>query len=532
MVFSSIPFLFYFLPLCLILYYLVPFRWKNYVLLAFSLLFYAWGEPVYILLMIFETLSDYTLGRVMDRADQRPAIRRFCLLLSVLIDLGCLGFFKYADFLVETVNALAGTAITPLRLGLPIGISFFTFQTMSYTIDLYKREVSVEKNYFYYLTYVSMFPQLIAGPIVRFSTVNEELHARVFRFDGFVDGGLRFLQGLFKKVLLANTIGAVWELIKSSAFTMGPAAASANASAQGIVTSLQTVLGPGATISVLGAWIGGLCFTLQLYFDFSAYSDMAIGMGRMLGFHYLENFNYPLSSVSVTDFWRRWHISLSTWFRDYVYIPLGGNRHGKWKQLRNMFVVWFLTGLWHGAAWNFVLWGLYYGVLLAFEKDVWGNALRKLPRIFQHLYAILIVIFGFIIFVFDDMAELGQYIRIMFGMAGVPLVNSTLLWYLRNNFAILIVGCILAFPVYPWFRAKLEKYIGRCNCTEAHDLAARHPSSAGSIGRGSQDGSVTAARRIVTVSTVLTALGYLALFLLATAYLVNDSYNPFLYFRF
>ena len=307
MVFSSIPFLFYFLPLCLILYYLVPFRWKNYVLLAFSLLFYAWGEPVYILLMIFETLSDYTLGRVMDRADQRPAIRRLCLLLSVLIDLGCLGFFKYADFLVETVNALAGTAITPLHLGLPIGISFFTFQTMSYTIDLYKREVAVEKNYFYYLTYVSMFPQLIAGPIVRFSTVNEELHARAITFDGFVDGSLRFLQGLFKKVLLANTIGAVWELIKSSAFTLGPAAAPANASAQGIVTSLQTVLGPGATISVLGAWLGGLCFTLQLYFDFSAYSDMAIGMGRMLGFHYLENFNYPLSSVSVTDFWRRWH---------------------------------------------------------------------------------------------------------------------------------------------------------------------------------------------------------------------------------
>ncbi len=356
-----------------------------------------------------------------------------------------------------------------------------------------------------------MFPQLIAGPIVRFSTVNEELHARAIRFDGFVDGGLRFLQGLFKKVLLANTIGAVWELIKSSAFTMGPAAASADASTQGIVTSLQTVLGPGATISVLGAWLGGLCFTLQLYFDFSAYSDMAIGMGRMLGFHYLENFNYPLSSVSVTDFWHRWHISLSTWFRDYVYIPLGGNRHGKWKQLRNMFVVWFLTGLWHGAAWNFVLWGIYYGVLLAFEKDVWGSALRKLPRILQHLYAILIVIFGFIIFVFDDMTELGQYIRIMFGMAGVPLVNSTLFWYLRNNFAILIVGCILAFPVYPWLRAKLAKYIERCDCTEANDLATR---------------------RIVTVSTVLTALGYLALFLLAVAYLVNDSYNPFLYFRF
>lgn len=540
MVFSSIPFLFYFLPLCLILYYLVPFRWKNYVLLAFSLLFYAWGEPVYILLMIFETLSDYTLGRCMARADQRPALRRLCLLLSIFIDLGCLGFFKYADFLVETVNALAGTSITPLHLGLPIGISFFTFQTMSYTIDLYKREVNVEKNYFYYLTYVSMFPQLIAGPIVRFSTVNEELHARAITFDGFVQGGLRFLQGLFKKVLLANTIGSVWELIKASAFTLGPATttATANAGAASAVTALTTVLGPGADISVLGAWLGGLCFTLQLYFDFSAYSDMAIGMGRMLGFHYLENFNYPLSSVSVTDFWRRWHISLSTWFRDYVYIPLGGNRHGKLKQLRNMFIVWFLTGLWHGAAWNFVLWGLYYGVLLAFEKDVWGKALQRLPRLLQHLYALLIVVFGFIIFVFDDMAELREYIRILFGMAGVPLVNRTLFWYLRNNFALLLIGCLLAFPIYPWVKAKLQKQLAisishAAESVQPCDDATALASDSSAVEISSQrPAAIARARRIVTLSTVLTTLGYLALFLLTVAYLVNDTYNPFLYFRF
>lgn len=540
MVFSSIPFLFYFLPLCLILYYLVPFRWKNYVLLAFSLLFYAWGEPVYILLMIFETLSDYTLGRCMARADQHPALRRLCLLLSIFIDLGCLGFFKYADFLVETVNALAGTSITPLHLGLPIGISFFTFQTMSYTIDLYKREVNVEKNYFYYLTYVSMFPQLIAGPIVRFSTVNEELHARAITFDGFVQGGLRFLQGLFKKVLLANTIGSVWELIKASAFTLGPATttATANAGAASAVTALTTVLGPGADISVLGAWLGGLCFTLQLYFDFSAYSDMAIGMGRMLGFHYLENFNYPLSSVSVTDFWRRWHISLSTWFRDYVYIPLGGNRHGKLKQLRNMFIVWFLTGLWHGAAWNFVLWGLYYGVLLAFEKDVWGKALQRLPRLLQHLYALLIVVFGFIIFVFDDMAELREYIRILFGMAGVPLVNRTLFWYLRNNFALLLIGCLLAFPIYPWGKAKLQKQLAisishAAESVQPCDDATALASDSGAVEISSQrPAAIARTRRIVTLSTVLTTLGYLALFLLTVAYLVNDTYNPFLYFRF
>lgn len=557
MVFSSLTFLFAYLPITLLLYFLVPLKWRNLVLLVVSLFFYGWGEPVYITIMFVSILIDYTHGLLVEKYRDDDKKARWFVGQSVVFNLLLLGFFKYWDFLAANLSLLPGVRLPQLNIPLPIGISFFTFQTMSYTIDLYKREVAVEKNYFYYLTYVSMFPQLIAGPIVRFSTVNEELHARAITFDGFVDGGLRFLQGLFKKVLLANTIGAVWELIKSSAFTMGPAAASADASVQGIVTSLQTVLGPGATISVLGAWLGGLCFTLQLYFDFSAYSDMAIGMGRMLGFHYLENFNYPLSSVSVTDFWRRWHISLSTWFRDYVYIPLGGNRHGKWKQLRNMFVVWFLTGLWHGAAWNFVLWGLYYGVLLAFEKDVWGSALRKLPRILQHLYAILIVIFGFIIFVFDDMTQLGQYIRIMFGMAGVPLVNSTLLWYLRNNFATLIVGCILAFPVYPWLRAKLQKRIDLCAGATCHAeetaFAENHPSDAGSIVHGNANGDVTAkshtssakcidhtntggsivaAHRIVTLSTVLTALGYLVLFLLTTAYLVNDSYNPFLYFRF
>ncbi len=516
MVFSSIPFLFYFLPFCLILYYLAPFKLKNYILLVFSLVFYAWGEPVYILLMILETLSDYILGLCMDRADQKPGLRRLCLLLSVFIDLGCLGFFKYADFLVETLNAVAGTSVTPLQLGLPIGISFFTFQTMSYTIDLYKREVAVEKNYFYYLTYVSMFPQLIAGPIVRFSTVNEELHARSITLEGFVEGSCRFLQGLFKKVLLANTIGVVWELIKAGAFTMGTANA-------GIGTAVS---GPGTEISVLGAWLGGLCFTLQLYFDFSAYSDMAIGMGQMLGFHYLENFNYPLSSVSVTDFWRRWHISLGTWFRDYVYIPLGGNRHGKKKQLRNMLIVWFLTGLWHGAAWNFVLWGLYYGVLLALEKDVYGRALRRLPMLLQHLYALLIVVFGFVIFVFDDLGELRQYIRIMLGLSGAPLVNSTLFWYLRNNLCVLLLGCLLAFPFYPWLKVRLRAFVS------APAAAQRTADCTGMAAKSISEAPAVPCNARSVALTVMTGLGYIALFLLTTAYLVNDTYNPFLYFRF
>jgi len=486
MVFSSIPFLYFFLPLCLILYYLVPFKVKNYVLLIFSLVFYAWGEPIYILLMLFETFSDYCLGRLMDRAEDGSALRKVYLALSVVIDLSVLGFFKYADFVIDSVNAVAGTAITPLGLGLPIGISFFTFQTMSYTIDLYKRQVSVEKNYLYYLTYVSMFPQLIAGPIVRFSTVNEELHERKIDFEGFVQGGLRFLQGLFKKVLLANTIGSLWELIKASAF-----AADSN-------------------ISVAGAWLGAICYTLQLYYDFSAYSDMAIGMGRMLGFHYLENFNYPLSSTSVTDFWRRWHISLSTWFRDYVYIPLGGNRRGGLMQLRNMFVVWFLTGLWHGAAWNFILWGLYYGVLLALEKHVWGNTLKKLPLLLQHLYTMFIYVFGFVIFVFDDMGQLGQYVKILFGMAHVPVFNTNLMWYLSNNFVLVMLGAVIAFPVYPWIRQRLYALLNR----------------------GTVAANASGRSYVATVFSVVMVCVYAALFLLATAYLVNDTYNPFLYFRF
>ena len=386
MVFSSIPFLFFFLPICLILYYAVPYRWKNSVLLFFSLIFYAWGEPVYILLMFFATAVDYCNGRLMERFDRNEGMRRLFLVCSVTVNLSVLAFFKYADFLIGTFNGIFSASIKPLGLGLPVGISFFTFQTMSYSIDLYRRKVPMERNYLDYLTYVSMFPQLVAGPIVRYSVVNEELRHREIKKEEVTEGLFRFMQGLFKKVLIANQAGALWEEIR--ALEAGSA-------------------------SVATAWLGALAFTLQLYFDFSAYSDMAIGMGRMLGFRFPENFNYPLSSVSVTDFWRRWHISLSSWFRDYVYIPLGGNRKGTLRHLRNMLIVWFLTGLWHGAAWNFVLWGLYYGVLLVLEKYVWGKALERLPKIFGHFYAVLIVVVGFVIFVFDDMGALGVYFRSM-----------------------------------------------------------------------------------------------------------------------
>ena len=471
MVFSSIPFLFFFLPLCLLLYYAVPFSMKNGILLVFSLIFYAWGEPIYILLMLFATLIDYTNGLLMERFGTTKITRTLFLCSSIVVNLSVLAFFKYADFLIITMNGLFGTKFSPLGLGLPVGISFFTFQTMSYIIDLYRKEVETEHNYFTYLTYVSMFPQLVAGPIVRFSDINAELHKRTLLRSEIEAGLLRFMQGLFKKVLIANQVGALWEELR-------------------IIEASQ--------ISVTMAWIGAVCFTLQLYFDFSAYSDMAIGMGWMLGFHFNENFNYPLSSISVTDFWRRWHISLSTWFRDYVYIPLGGNRKGVLKQLRNMAVVWFLTGLWHGAAWNFVLWGIYYGILLAFEKFVWGKGLAKLPKLVQHLYALLIVVFGFVIFTFDDMAALRTYLTSMLGMAGNPLFGTEVFWYLGNYGVVLIASCILAFPVYPWLKAKIS-----CMGTA-----------------------------VTTITSALSMLGYMALFLLATAYLVNDTYNPFLYFRF
>ncbi|MBQ7535702.1 MAG: MBOAT family protein [Stomatobaculum sp.] len=466
MVFSSIPFVFFFLPACLILYYAAPFRLKNYVLLFFSLLFYAWGEPVYILLMLFVTMVDYTAGRLMERAGNRKIV----LILAAGTDLACLGFFKYADFFVRTVNgvleAAKGTTLPLPGISLPIGISFFTFQSMSYTIDRCRGEVPEEKNYLSYLTYVSMFPQLIAGPIVRFRTVNRELHERAVDRACFEEGVPRFLRGLFRKVLIANNVGAVWEQIRD----------------------LQAAGGASAAT----AWLGAVLFTLQLYFDFSAYSDMAIGMGRMLGFHFLENFNYPLSAVSVTDFWRRWHISLSTWFRDYVYIPLGGNRRGTAVQIRNMFVVWFLTGLWHGASWNFVIWGLYYGVLLALEKFVWGKALEKLPRVLRHLYAFLIVVFGFVIFVFDDSAALRSYLSTMFCLGtdgGSLLIGHEFFWYFGQNAALILLSLVLSFPVWPRLRERV-----------------RFPAG--------------------------TVVFYACLFLLSTAWMVSETYNPFLYFRF
>lgn len=471
MVFSSIPFLFFFFPICFILYYAVPFSWKNGILLLFSLIFYTWGEPRYIVILLFATGVDYVNGRLMERYGTDKKIRTIFLCFSVVINLSVLAFFKYADFIISTINMVFGTQIKPLGLSLPVGISFYTFQTMSYIIDLYRGTVQAEHSYPRYLTYVSMFPQLVAGPIVRFADVQKELYARRIDREEVCQGIIRFLMGLFKKVLIANQVGALWEEISS--------------------------LGVGQT-SVATAWLGALSFTLQLYFDFSAYSDMAIGMGRMLGFHFNENFNYPLTAVSVTDFWRRWHISLSTWFRDYVYIPLGGNRRGILRHLRNIAVVWFLTGLWHGASWNFVMWGVYYGILLGLEKYVWGSRLKKLPVWLQHVYALFIIVFGFVIFAITDADRLGIYIGLLFGLRRNCLADSRCLWYLYNYGIELISACILACPVYPWICRKVGQMKGRAGAAVA-------------------------------------GIGYImgvALLLLSIAYLVNDTYNPFLYFRF
>lgn len=471
MVFSSIPFLFFFLPLCLGLYYLVPFSMKNGVLLIFSLLFYAWGEPVYILLMLAAAAVSFIGALLMERFGTTKGKRRFFFIVTLVSNISALLFFKYTDFAISTVNGLFHADIPLLGLRLPVGISFFTFQMMSYNIDLYRGKVALERNYLTYLMYVSMFPQLIAGPIVRFSTVSEELHQRKIDWNGFRDGMLRFMQGLFKKVLIANQIGMMWEEIQQLALVQ---------------------------VSVAEAWLGAVAFTLQLYFDFSAYSDMAIGIGWMLGFHFPENFTYPLSAASVTDFWRRWHISLSSWFRDYIYIPLGGNRGGTVRHLRNILIVWMLTGLWHGAAWNFVLWGLYYGVLLLLEKYIWGKALEKLPVILRHLYALLIVVVGFVIFSFDDMGALGNYLCGMFAGSGGTFLGTDFLWHIRNYGAVLSAAVLLAFPVYP----KVVEFISK---------------------RG---------ERTRAVWMVVGMIGYLLGFLLTGACLVSDTYNPFLYFRF
>jgi alginate O-acetyltransferase complex protein AlgI len=470
MVFSSLLFLFFFLPLTLFIYFISPRILKTTVLLLVSLVFYAWGEPVYIGLMIFSAFIDYFHGLFIHKYRMsKPLKAKLFLVSSLLINIGLLSFFKYADFLIENLNLLIGTEWLPLELPLPIGISFYTFQTMSYSIDVYRGRLLPQKNPISFAMYVSFFPQLIAGPIVRYEDMAEELNnKRRFNVAQFADGVKIFIIGLGKKVLLANNIGLLWSQIQSQDLN---------------------------ELTVMTAWLGIIAFAFQLYFDFSGYSDMAVGLGRMFGFNFPRNFYYPYISKSVTEFWRRWHITLGSWFRDYVYFPMGGSKKGKFITYRNLFMVWGLTGLWHGASWNFVLWGLYFGLIIAIEKAGWLKIIRKLHPIFQHSYLILCILIGWVLFVFEDYSVGFSYLKNMFGFANNRLWDSAFLYHFYTNFILLLLVVVGSTPV-------MEK-----------------------IPHSVKDKQKIAIK-------LLLSLGYLIILCLSTAYLVDESYNPFLYFRF
>ena len=473
MVFSSLLFMFRFLPVVFLLYYVAPRSLRNIILFVFSLFFYAWGEPKYVFLMLFSITMDYFVGKAIDRAKTRGNMRKAkrCLLVSIIVNLSILGFFKYADFLIGSLNAVTGLAIPLLNIPLPIGISFFTFQTMSYTIDVYKGTTKVQKNWIYYGTYVSMFPQLIAGPIVQYKTIAEQMEHRRENTDDFTAGISRFMCGVGKKVLLANNIGLLWDSVAAL---------------------------PIGQVPALTAWLGALAFTFQIYFDFSGYSDMAIGLGKMFGFHFLENFEYPYKAKSITEFWRRWHISLSSWFKEYVYIPLGGNRCSVPKQVRNIAVVWLLTGVWHGASWNYVLWGVYYGVLLLIEKFALRRVLSKLPSFVQSVYTLFFVILGWVIFKCEDLSYCLSYLRAMFGGFGAGFLNGESL-YLLKNYGIMLLILMVGSTMLP--KRAADKVLAK-------------------IGNVSITG------------TAVRCLWFAGIFLISVAYLVDATYNPFLYFRF
>ncbi|MNO40388.1 Peptidoglycan O-acetyltransferase [compost metagenome] len=461
MVFSSLLFLFLFLPAVLALYYVSPWRIKNLILFLSSLVFYAWGEPVYIVIMLLSTITDYGFGLLLSRPKLTMIQRKWIVVSSVVINLGLLSYFKYADFLIQNINERLGTHIPLTDLPLPIGISFYTFQSMSYIIDVYRGTTKAQRNWIDFGTFVALFPQLVAGPIVQYNTIAEQLRERSVDIPMFAEGVRRFIIGLAKKVLLANNIGLLWHTISSSNLDAMPA---------------------------LTAWLGIIAFAFQIYFDFSGYSDMAIGLGLMFGFRFNENFNKPYISQSITDFWRRWHISLSSWFRDYVYIPLGGNRRGLGIQVRNILIVWLLTGIWHGASWNFLFWGLYFGIILIFEKW-WGlQVLSRLPRWVRHLYAIILILIGWVLFTFEELPLVLSYLQAMFGLNNQPLWNSTTLYFTYTN-AILLVVLTLAS-----MSKKLPKR-----------MESSSPPS---------------------------LVWYGVLFFLSVAYLVDATFNPFLYFRF
>ncbi|MCD8199911.1 MAG: hypothetical protein LUD25_02985 [Coriobacteriaceae bacterium] len=513
MVFSSSTFLLAFLPVTLILYFIIPCRpYRNVLLLVASLFFYAWGEPSYVVLMLFSILFNWLLGCAIQGSKNHA---RIPLVISLILNLLVLGFFKYEGFVADSINTLLGTSIPNLELPLPIGISFYTLQALSYVIDVYRGKVAAQKNPLYLGMYIAMFPQLIAGPIVRYSTIEEQVQNRKENFRDFCSGARLFVIGMGKKVLLANIVAILAE---------------------------EMLARGGADIGVIGAWSGLVAYAFQIFFDFAGYSDMAIGLGKMFGFQYLRNFNYPYISKNITEFWRRWHISLSSFFRDYLYIPLGGSRVAKPRWVFNLFVVWFLTGLWHGAAWNFVLWGLFYLAILLLEKLVWGNLLARLPSIVQHLYSILVFMFAWLLFWIEDMGQMGQYLTAMFG--GFGLTGGATLWELTfwEYLPVLVICIVAATPILPWLRAKLVAWVnGRklknfleCDIPNEKALATKSLCDyQGYLEEGRAAGTLHSKRSAVfSVILTLADIALIALFVLSICAIVSGSFNPFIYFRF
>lgn len=460
MVFSSITFLFYFLPIVLALYYLVPNKFKNLILLISSFIFYFYGEPKYVLLMAFSIISTYICGILVDKYRGTKTAKLF-LILEIIISIGLLIYFKYADFIIKNINLWLSQKIDLINVLLPIGISFYTFQMISYVVDIYRGEVKVQKNILKLATYVSLFPQLIAGPIVRYSTIEKQLENREYSINKFSLGVRRFVIGLGKKVLIANVIG-----------------------------TLVNTFFISEDKSILFYWLYAIGVMLQIYFDFSGYSDMAIGLGKMFGFDFLENFNYPYIATSITDFWRRWHISLSSWFRDYVYIPLGGNRVSKIKWIRNIMVVWILTGLWHGAEWNFIIWGIYFGILLIIEKLLLLKKTEKIPKFLKVIYTLFFVMISFIIFNGNEIIE---NIKGVFGIGNISVISKESIYYLKSYFIVILIGIIGATPIMK---------------------------------------NIVKKEKIKKFTNILEPIYLFSILLLSTSYIIDGSFNPFLYFRF
>lgn len=469
MVFSSLTFLFLFLPIVLVIYFLMPNRvLKNFALLISSLIFYAWGEPIYIILIIISTLNDYIFSMLVkkEKDDGRNKQAKIYFILSVMVNLGFLIFFKYSDFILTNINSVLKTNIISHELPLPIGISFYTFQTMSYSIDVYRGEIKAQRNLLTMATYVALFPQLVAGPIVRYSTIEDELENRTESLSLAANGIRRFIVGLGKKVIIANQMGMIADTVFDNS--------------QG---------SPGTFIT----WFAIICYAFQIYYDFSGYSDMAIGLGQVFGFHFLENFNYPYISRSITEFWRRWHISLGTWFRDYVYIPLGGNRK---HPLRNIFIVWFLTGMWHGASWNYIFWGLYYCILLIIEKYVLKNVLEKIPKFLQHTYALFFILIGWVLFRIEDLSQLKEVLSTLFIYQSMD-IKTIMFTYQDMFYAIpfIILAIIGSIPISKIIKEKVKL-------------------------------------NKLTIMLSINDLYLVGVLLISIVFLVGETFNPFIYFKF